>query len=584
MTRDFRERDLIVSDDVDEYDGTTAVVRSEHLDASEIEFMRWRAERWMKVKHLWPVLVHSPWFVLRHGHEMLAHTFRGVSWRSLLGLEDRARRLRAIQGHPADGKALSLDHDVASAFRRTWIVRLKPDTRKCGNDANVVRSLLTVVCPYPRRWRRDVCPGAAPPALRANRLRRTRRDLAACSRRGCRTSAPIPSKSRRNRRARSCSSTRASTSRTASITPRPGRAFAEAARLDPTCAMAYWGQALVLGPNINAAMAPEDEPKALALVQKAQSLARGVTARERAYIDALATALHRQGRRSGRPPTARSPRRCARSAKKYPRDLDAATIFAESLMDLRPWNYWTRDGVPHEGTEEAIATLERVLAANPKHPGALHYWIHLWEPTKTPERAEKEADRLLPLMPGAGHIVHMPAHIYLRVGRYADVVSVNQLAVAADEDYIAQCRAQGLYPLGYYPHNIHFVWIGATMSGQSRLAVEAARKTAAVGGARDSRAAPVRSGLPGRAVLRARAIRPVGRDPRRAEAGSRLALHPRDLALRARVGVCRDRSGRQGACRSARRSRPSRRTRHWRKCRRSRSTRLTRLSRSLSKC
>jgi tetratricopeptide (TPR) repeat protein len=242
--------------------------------------------------------------------------------------------------------------------------------------------------------------------------------------------------------------------------------------------MAYWGQALVLGPNINAAMAPDDEPKALALVEKAASLARGVTARERDYIDALA------GRYTGKPDGRQAGDRAFAEAmraltKKYPRDLDAATIFAEALMDLRPWNYWTRDGLPNEGTPEAIAALERVFASNPRHPGALHYWIHLWEPTKTPERAEREADRLLPLMPGAGHVVHMPAHIYLRVGRYADVVTSNQQAVAADEDYIAQCRAQGMYPLGYYPHNIHFVWLGATMSGQSRLAIESARKAAA---------------------------------------------------------------------------------------------------------
>jgi len=256
-----------------------------------------------------------------------------------------------------------------------------------------------------------------------------------------------------------------------------GRAFAEATRLDPACAMAYWGQALVLGPNINAAMAPEDEPKALTLVQKAQSLARGVTARERAYIDALATRY--TGKADGRAAADRAFAEAMRAlTKKYPRDLDAATIFAESLMDLRPWNYWTRDGEPQEGTEEAVAALERVIASNPKHPGALHYWIHLWEPTKDPRRAEKEADRLLPLMPGAGHMVHMPAHIYLRVGRYADVVSSNQQAVAADEDYIAQCRAQGVYPLGYYPHNIHFVWLGATMTGQRRLAIESARKAA----------------------------------------------------------------------------------------------------------
>jgi tetratricopeptide (TPR) repeat protein len=241
--------------------------------------------------------------------------------------------------------------------------------------------------------------------------------------------------------------------------------------------MAYWGQALVLGPNINAAMAPDDEPKALALVQKAASLGRGVSPRERDYIDALSKRY--TGKAEGRQAGDRAFADAMRAlTKKYPRDLDAATIFAESLMDLRPWNYWTRDGLAQDGIGEAIAALERVLAANPTHPGALHYWIHLWEPTKVPERAEREADRLLPLMPGAGHIIHMPAHIYMRVGRYEDVVASNQKAVAADEDYIAQCRAQGMYPLGYYPHNIHFVWMGATMSGQGRLAVEAARKTA----------------------------------------------------------------------------------------------------------
>ena len=147
-------------------------------------------------------------------------------------------------------------------------------------------------------------------------------------------------------------------------------------------------------------------------------------------------------------------------------------------MDLRPWNYWTRDGEPYAETSEIQAVLQQILAKHPKHPGALHYWIHLWEPTDTPERAEAEADRLLPLMPGAGHVVHMPAHIYMRVGRHADVVSSNQMAVKADEDYIAQCRAQGMYPLGYYPHNIHFIWMGATASGQGKVALDAARKVA----------------------------------------------------------------------------------------------------------
>ena len=259
--------------------------------------------------------------------------------------------------------------------------------------------------------------------------------------------------------------------------PEAARSFAEAARLDPRCAMAYWGQALVLGPNINAGMNAEDEPKARELVEKALALKGRASARERAYIDALAARY--TGKADDR---AAADRAYAQAMKKvsdaYPSDLDARTMYAEALMDLRPWNYWTRDGAPYEETVEITRALERVLAANPNHPGALHYWIHLWEPTDTPERAEKEADRLLPLMPGAGHIVHMPAHIYMRVGRHADVVRSNQMAVKADEDYIAQCRAQGVYPLGYYPHNIHFVWMGATASGQRALALESARKVA----------------------------------------------------------------------------------------------------------
>ncbi len=254
-----------------------------------------------------------------------------------------------------------------------------------------------------------------------------------------------------------------------------GRAFAEAARLDPTSAMAYWGQALVLGPNINAPMAPEDEPKAFELAQKALAMKASATPKERAYIEAVAV------RYTGKPEDRISADRAfaeamGKVAAAFPDDLDAQTLYAESLMDLRPWNYWTKDGHPYAETIKVQETLERVLAAHPNHPGALHLWIHLWEPTDTPERAEAEADRLLPLMPGAGHIVHMPAHIYMRVGRHADVVRVNQMAARADEDYIAQCRAQGLYPLGYYPHNLHFIWMGATASGQKSLAIESAER------------------------------------------------------------------------------------------------------------
>ena len=255
------------------------------------------------------------------------------------------------------------------------------------------------------------------------------------------------------------------------------RAFAEAARLDPDLTMAYWGHALVLGPNINAPMNPEDEPKAYELARKAVALKSKASPREQAYIDAVAKRY--TGKADDRAAADRAYADAMRAlSDRYPDDLDAKVMYAESLMDLRPWNYRTRDGVAYPETTEAVAALEAVLAKHPNHPGALHYWIHLWEPTDTPERAEAEADRLLPLMPGAGHIVHMPAHIYQRVGRHRDVVTSNRMAVAADEDYIAQCRAQGLYPLAYYPHNVHFIWMGATASGQSKVALEAADKVA----------------------------------------------------------------------------------------------------------
>jgi tetratricopeptide (TPR) repeat protein len=253
-----------------------------------------------------------------------------------------------------------------------------------------------------------------------------------------------------------------------------GRAFREAARLDPQCAMAYWGQALVLGPNINAQMDPKDEPVARELSQRASSLKAATTPREQALIDALVERY--SGRAEDRVARDRAYAAAMQQvATRCPDDLDVAMLYVESVMDLRPWGYWMRDGHPYDGTAEIVGLTESVLARDPMHPGALHLYIHLMEST-APERAVTAADRLLRLMPAAGHMVHMPSHIYQRVGRYDLAIQSNELAIAADEDYITQCRAQGLYPMAYYPHNLHFLWFAATADGQSRRAIEAARK------------------------------------------------------------------------------------------------------------
>src|SRR5438128_2728877 len=255
-----------------------------------------------------------------------------------------------------------------------------------------------------------------------------------------------------------------------------GRAYREAERLDPNLAIAYWGEALALGPNINAPMDPASEPKALEAIQKATALKSKASPREQALIDALTQ------RYSGRAEDRRARDVAYADAMRkvhlqFPDDQDIAMLYVESVMDLRPWGYWTRDGLPYERTAEIVALTEKVIARNPQHPGALNLYIHLMEAYQA-DKAEAAADRLLTLMPAAGHMVHMPAHIYQRVGRYADAQRSNEMAIAADEDYISQCRAQGLYPMAYYPHNLHFLWFASTAEGNSKLAIEAARKAA----------------------------------------------------------------------------------------------------------
>src|SRR5215813_1584147 len=255
-----------------------------------------------------------------------------------------------------------------------------------------------------------------------------------------------------------------------------GRAYREAARLDPNLAMAYWGEALALGPNINAPMDPASEPKALEAIQKAVALKANASPREQALIDAL---THRySGKAEDRKARDREYADAMRKVwLQFPDDQDIAMLYVESVMDLRPWGYWERDGQPYERTSEIVGITEKVIAKNPNHPGALHLYIHLMEAYQA-DKAESAADRLITLMPAAGHMVHMPAHIYQRVGRYADAAKSNEMAIAADEDYISQCRAQGLYPMAYYPHNLHFLWFAATAEGRSKVAIEAARKAA----------------------------------------------------------------------------------------------------------
>jgi tetratricopeptide (TPR) repeat protein len=252
------------------------------------------------------------------------------------------------------------------------------------------------------------------------------------------------------------------------------RAFAEAARIDRRCAICYWGIALAYGPNINAPMDAAAGAMAITALRQAQALAEHASPVEQALIEALAA------RYADPPPDDRAALDAAYAeamggvSARFPDDLDVLTLYAEARMNLRPWDYWTRDGQPHPGTAEMVADLERVIGAAPNHPGACHYYIHAVEAV-APEKAVPCAERLADLMPGAGHLVHMPAHIYARVGRWSDAIRVNRHAVHTDERYIADQSPSGVYPVAYYPHNYHFMSFAASMVGNRQEAVRAAR-------------------------------------------------------------------------------------------------------------
>ena len=256
------------------------------------------------------------------------------------------------------------------------------------------------------------------------------------------------------------------------------RAFRMAQKLDPNCAMCFWGEALVLGPNINLPMQEDAVAPAYAAAQKAKALAANASPRERALIGALAARYGSDPKADRAPFDAAYAAEMAKVATQFPDDDEIATLYAEAVMDLSPWDYWKPGGrEPNPQSEPIVPTLERVLARNPNHPGAIHFYIHAVEASDRPKRAEPYADRLRGAIPGAGHLVHMPSHIYYRVGRYLDALSDNKTAVNVDEKYLADSNApMGVYRLGYYPHNVHFVMASAQMAGDSPTVIAAAEK------------------------------------------------------------------------------------------------------------
>ena len=254
------------------------------------------------------------------------------------------------------------------------------------------------------------------------------------------------------------------------------RSFEAVTKLDPACAMGHWGVAYAHGPHVNKPMTKEENDRAWAAIQQALAGRDKVSPKEKAFIDAMAKryqAPFAEDRSALDKAYAAAMREVV---KEYSDDLDAQTLFAEALMDTMPWDYWAKDRSPKPETEEALAALRFVIARNPDHPGANHLYIHAVEAGPNPELGLPSADRLANFSSQAGHLVHMPSHIYIRVGQYHDAVVANERAVKADQSYIRHCRAQGFYPGVYYPHNIYFLWWAQTFEGRSADALRTANK------------------------------------------------------------------------------------------------------------
>jgi tetratricopeptide (TPR) repeat protein len=270
------------------------------------------------------------------------------------------------------------------------------------------------------------------------------------------------------------------------------RAFRTAQKHDPDCAMCAWGEALVLGPNINAQMEGDAVPLAMAAVAKARANAPSTTAREQALIAAVAARYADDPKAERKPLDAAYAAAMEQVAAQFPDDDNIQALYAEALMDLSPWDYWEAGTRKPKGKTEAIVgTLEKVLARNPDHPGAIHYYIHMMEASAAPDRALPFARRLAATMPGAGHLVHMPFHIYYRVGDYKEALAANKAAVIIDEAYIAREKPVGIYPMAYYPHNVHSLMASAQMAGDGGSAVAAAEKLARIVSLDAARAIPM---------------------------------------------------------------------------------------------
>jgi tetratricopeptide (TPR) repeat protein len=254
------------------------------------------------------------------------------------------------------------------------------------------------------------------------------------------------------------------------------RLFARAGELDPQSPMPHWGIALALGPNYNMPPMPEREAKAWEAIEKAIELSKSAPAHEVDYVKALVKRYSRNPEDDRKQLAVDYKDAMKAVMEKYPDDLDAATFYAEAIMNLRPWQLWSLDGTPAEGTLEVLAVLENVLKRDPNHPGANHYYIHAVEASKNPERALPSAMRLGDIMPGAGHMVHMPSHIFLRVGDFERSAVVNEQASEVDRKYIEKSKATGIYPLMYYSHNLHFVSYVRMMQGRFADSMDYSRR------------------------------------------------------------------------------------------------------------